>query len=212
MKAWLSGLAATLALTLTGAAPQSLAAQDASLEAAVLAEINLARTHPAEYAERLRRFRAYYHGKLVREPGVPIDVETYEGVAAVDEAIAYVRRQRPMAPLGENERLDQSAMDFADRAGPAGIMGHVGPDGSTVIQRIRDTGLWPMSAAEDIAYGPDTAVAVVRGLIIDDGVPSRGHRSAIFDPGYQVAGVGCGPHRVYHIMCVIDFAGPMLQR
>jgi len=48
---------------------------------------------------------------------------------------------------------------------------------------------------------------VVRELIIDSGVPSRGHRRNIFYPPLDAAGVACGPHRQYANMCVMDFAG-----
>lgn len=207
MRVWL-----TAALALICLAPLGAAAQDGSMEAAVLAEINWARAHPAEYAGILREYRSYFRGKLVQVPGDDVGVMTFEGARAVDEAIAYVERQRPMAPLGENQQLDQAAADYAAETGRAGVVGHVGPSGRTLMQRIRSAGVWPGLAGEDIAYGPETAEAVVRQLIIDDGVPSRGHRTAIFDPAYRVAGVGCGPHRVYRSMCVIDFAGALVER
>jgi uncharacterized protein YkwD len=195
-----------------GATPPRIMQPEASMRSGILAEINLARMRPLQYAERLRRFRAYFRGKVVHEPGRPRDVETVEGVSAVDEAIAFLEQQSPLPPLAEDERLDDSAIGFAEEAGPAGVFGHIGPSGSTMIDRIREAGVRPRFAGEAIAYGPDTAVAVVRGLIVDDGVADRGHRTTIFSPRYQVAGVGCGPHRQYRIMCVIDFAGSLIQR
>ena len=52
----------------------------------------------------------------------------------------------------------------------------------------------------------------MRQLIVDSGVPNRGHRLNIFSRGYQAAGVGCARHSVYGAMCVIDFAGAIVQR
>jgi hypothetical protein len=60
--------------------------------------------------------------------------------------------------------------------------------------------------AENIAYGPPSARDVVRELIIDQGVASRGHRRNIFNATVDTAGVKCGAHKVYGAMCVIDFA------
>ncbi|MHB8529134.1 MAG: hypothetical protein ACYC8V_06435, partial [Caulobacteraceae bacterium] len=64
--------------------------------AAILNELNLARTRPGEYAQGLAEYRTFFHGKLVSEPGRPL-AATNEGTAAVDDAIAFVRRQKPLA-------------------------------------------------------------------------------------------------------------------
>ena len=59
--------------------------------------------------------------------------------------------------------------------------------------------------AENITYGPPSGVEVVRQLIVDDGVRSRGHRRTVFTAEYRHAGAACGPHKVYRVMCVIEF-------
>ncbi len=69
-----------------------------------------------------------------------------------------------------------------------------------------------MLDAEAISYGYQSPQDVVRQLIVDDGVPGRGHRQVLFDASLRFAGVGCGPHRLYGAMCVIDFSGPMVAR
>ncbi len=66
---------------------------------------------------------------------------------------------------------------------------------------------WTGSIGENISYGPDDGREVVLQLIIDDGVPDRGHRANIFSPGFRLAGVVCGPHPKFRTICVIDFAG-----
>ena len=184
----------------------------ASLEAEVLAEINRVRMHPQHYAERLRTYRAYYHGDVVRAPGDEVGVRTREGVAALDEAIADVEHRRPLRPLVANSHLHASAARLAEEEGPTGAVGHVGSDGLTPGQRMREAGAWAGITEENISYGQATAAAVVRQLIIDDGVPGRGHRSSIFEPGLSAAGVKCGPHVRYGYMCVLDFAGAMVAR
>jgi hypothetical protein len=183
-----------------------------ALEAQVLAEINEARMHPQRYAARLRAYRRNYHGDVVREPGDEIGVRTNEGVRALDEAIADVERRRPLRPLAPNARLAASAARLAEGEGPTGVIGHVGPDGLTPGQRMKAAGVWAGITEENISFGQQTAAAVVRQLIIDDGVPGRGHRSSIFEPGLSAAGVSCGPHIRYGWMCVIDFAGAVMAQ
>ena len=183
----------------------------ASLATEVLAEINRARTNPQRYAERLHAFRVYYHGVDVRAPGDEVGVRTHEGVAALDEAIADVERRRPLKPLVLSSRLRASAARLAREEGPTGAVGHVGPDGLTPGQRMREAGVWAGITEENISFGQATAAAVVRQLIIDDGVPDRGHRLSIFEPSLTAAGVSCRPHARYGWMCVIDLAGALAR-
>ena len=207
----ISGLLA-VGLALIALLPAPARAAQRSFDAAVLAEINYARTHPAQYAEALREYRG--SGGQDREQGdddryAPVG---YEGYGAIDEAIRFLQRQKPLEPLGGNDGLHRSASGYAEAQGEYGYTGHVGYDGSSLSDRIHREGVWSGFAAEAISYGQESAAAVVRQLIIDDGVASRGHRKTLFDPGLKVAGVGCGPHRTYGYMCVIDFAGALVER
>jgi hypothetical protein len=49
-------------------------------------------------------------------------------------------------------------------------------------------------------------------LIVDQGVPNRGHRRIIFCPDFTVAGAARGPHARYGAMCVIDFAAGFAEK
>jgi uncharacterized protein YkwD len=62
------------------------------------------------------------------------------------------------------------------------------------------------ATGEVIAYGSGRAEDVVLQLIIDDGVPGRGHRRILFNPAYTLIGTACAPHPVWRTVCVLDFA------
>ncbi len=175
------------------------------MDAAVLAEVNRARTAPRAYAKVLRDYRRHYRGRVVDDPGDPGYRTTNEGVRAVDEAIRFVERQLPLPPLAAADVLAAAAGDHAAAQGARGDVGHVSADGATPGDRVRRRGGGPYMS-ETIAYGSTNPVAVVRQLIIDDGVRDRGHRAVIFDSRLRFAGVGCGPHPVYVALCVIDFS------
>ena len=64
-----------------------------------------------------------------------------------------------------------------------------------------------MTCGENISCGCDTALNVLVQLIIDDGVPSRGHRSNIFGPNWTEHGCFTGEHTVYTTMTCQNFAG-----
>jgi hypothetical protein len=169
------------------------------LDRDVLAEINFARTHPAEYADTLREARGKDDGYGAPDPD------------CLDEAIAFMERQPPLPPLDADAALAASAAVHTADQGPRGVTGHEGSDGTTPFQRIHRQGVWSTRSAEVISYGYASAAGVVRQLIVDEGVPDRGHRSILFDPALRTAGAGCGRHAVYGDMCVVDFAGAPLK-
>jgi uncharacterized protein YkwD len=176
------------------------------LEHDVMVELNRARTHPRQYAANLMELRKHFRGKELLRPGNVVIV-TKEGGRAVDEAITFLRSAKPLPPLKLSRGMSRGAGDHVNEQGPAGATGHDSIDGSKPWDRVSRYGKWQVTIGENISYGSDDATMVVMGLIIDDGVPDRGHRDNIFNPQFRVAGVACGPHSSFRTMCVITFAG-----
>lgn len=176
------------------------------LAAEVLAEINLARIDPRAYAGYLRDLRGYYRGNMYRLPGKREFIMTSEGVSAVDEAIRVLSRQKPVPPLARSPRLAAAAAELVREEGQSGATGHVGKRSGGPRERISRQGKWWGWIGENISYGPDGARLAVMQLIIDDGVPDRGHRKNMFSLYPREAGVACGPHPTFGTMCVTDFA------
>lgn len=197
MRRFLPLFAALLVASTTPPAPTPL-------ERAVLAEINFARADPRAYAERLRSYRGYFRGRIVRYPGNPNGLITVEGVAAVDEAIAFLMKQPPRGPIAHSDLLALAAGDHVREQGPRGKTGHESADGKRAGNRVARRG-GGTYVAETITYGPPSGVEVVRQLIVDDGVSNRGHRRTVFAAELRYAGVGCGPHKIYKVMCVANF-------
>jgi uncharacterized protein YkwD len=175
-------------------------------ELGVIIETNLARADPAEYAKHLEEYRSRYKGDNIfaTKRG---NMMSQEGLKAVDEAIAYLKKAKKLPPIMPSRGLSRAAKAHADDIGPEGITGHDGTDGSTSKQRIERQGKWKSTIGENISFGSHSARDVIMSLIIDDGVPSRGHRTNIFASGFKVAGVAVGKHKKYGVMCVIDYAG-----
>lgn len=203
----------------THATPVDSAAYLSPLEKDVLHEINVARTQPQKYASFLAPLQSHYVGTKLQQPGdlAPATgrgaaLMTHEGVKAVEEAIAFLRATSPLPPLTVSRGMSLGARDLVKDQSQGGGLGHQGSDGSYSDTRLNRYGRWQGRTAENITYGVASARGVVMTLIIDDGVPGRGHRHNLFDPHSHVVGVACGAHRTWQIMCVITFAASYVER
>ncbi|MBW4057150.1 MAG: CAP domain-containing protein [Proteobacteria bacterium] len=194
----------TMCALLALAAPA--AALSHTLAMQVLAETNLARTEPRTYAGFLREFRTQFRGKYYVLPGSSIRIQTSEGVTAVDEAIRFLSRSKPLPPLTWSDGLAAAAAELADEQGRSGATGHTGRQSHGMRERIERHGEWDGMIGENIAYGPEGPRNLVMQLIVDDGVANRGHRINTFSPSFRTAGIACGPHPRFGNMCVVDFA------
>jgi uncharacterized protein YkwD len=180
------------------------AASYASLEQELIAEINLARTRPAEYAAYLEGLRPMFAGKEYRRPGKPA-LMTEEGAAPLEEAIKVLRAARPLGSLSVATGMCSGARLLVNEQSTSGATGHKGADGSYCEQRTGRFGVWREPIGENLSYGDDNARERVLTLLIDDGVANRGHRQRILNSAYKVVGVACGDHKL-GAMCVISFA------
>lgn len=168
----------------------------------VLAELNYARAQPREYARELRE-AAGGHGGLA-------SVDYADG-RAIDEAVDFLMDQQPLPPLRHDEGLAAAAAALVGAQSGRRDEGH-GRGAQSLGARLQAHGVWAGLSAEAVAYGYATPRDVVAQLVIDSGVPGRGHRKDIFRRAYQAAGVACGRHAVHGVMCVIDYAGAFAAR
>jgi uncharacterized protein YkwD len=180
-------------------------------EQALLDEINFARANPTGYIPLLEAYRTYYQGKVVRFPDGRALV-TNEGVAALDDAILFLRSLKPATPFAVRKGMILSAKLHLDDMAKSGRDGHVGSDGSKPEDRLNKFGSWQDSVGEDIIYDSRTARNDVIGLIIDDGVATRGHRKNLFKTDFKVIGISLGQLRAEKTRGVITFAGDFTDK
>ena len=91
--------------------------------------------------------------------------------------------------------LFESAKCHAHNSGAKGYVGH---DRQSSTCKSDFNG-------ECCQYGYEKPTQIVLDLLIDEGVPSLGHRKIILDTAYTKVGVSIQPHKTYRINTVMDF-------
>jgi uncharacterized protein YkwD len=177
------------------------------LEQQIILELNKVRSNPKRFAEDyMEDLRTAYKGKFYTYPG-QVTVRSQEGISPLNECIQFLKKAKPLPLLNPAEGLAKASAELTADQQKHGGIGHIARNGSTPQKRIEKYGDWDICSAEDITYGSFEARQIVIALLIDDGVPERGHRKNILNACYHFVGVANGSHPTYQSMCVIDYAG-----
>ena len=174
---------------------------------AVIEEMNRCRQNPKEYAETTlkKHLECFIYDKIYLDANGK-RIKTKEGRERVLEVINELKGMQPLEPLTYDEDLTNAARSHCSDIGPSGHTGHNSSDGTSMGDRLKRYVKNRMTMGENIDYGNSSAEDIVISLVIDDGVPSRGHLKNIMNSSYHRAGVALGPHKKYKFMCVIDFS------
>lgn len=181
------------------------------LEQNVVLELNKVRSNPKRFAEEyLQELTTAFNGNLYTYPGQD-PVKSQEGIKPLMECIQVLWNTAPLPVLSPAEGLAKASKMLVKDQQFGGI-GHITRNGSTPQKRIEKYGEWNICSSEDITYGSFEARQIVIALLIDDGVPNRGHRKNILNPCSRFVGVAKGTHPGYETMCVIDYAGEYITK
>ncbi len=101
-------------------------AAPSQFEEGVFVELNRFRSDPAAYAEYLRDYRPRFEGMFCwsATDDSEIDIMTREGVAAVDEVIRDLRREKPLPELEWSDAQARAAADHVAVQSRTGAVGH----------------------------------------------------------------------------------------
>jgi len=155
--------------------------------------MNLVRHDPARYADDfVAPAIAYYRGREYHFPGRKHPVLTQEGVAPARELYRELKAASPLPLLRPSEGLSRAAKSHALHQKRTGETGHEGQGG--LRGRAEREGRWRGQLAENLAYNNPSAHEAVLGLLINDGVPGRGHRRNILNENFHVVGTGRTGH------------------
>ncbi len=181
------------------------------LEQDIFEEINRLRANPSGYISHLETYKSYYKDKKIQLPGKPYPLQTDETGAAVDEAISWLKNQRPVGALVLSRGMTAGARDLCLDQKEHGTFGHITSDVADASQRMNRYGTWKEYMGENILYGYNRPWHVVAGFLVDDGMPRREQRNNLLDDRYRVAGVACSAHYRFGTVCVVNFSWNYLE-
>jgi uncharacterized protein YkwD len=106
------------------------------------------------------------------------------------------RLARGEPALRWNERLTQAAQMHTEAMATQGYFAHVGPDGDTPVQRMREVGYLyseqlGYEIGENIGWG--TLALGTPSAMVSSWMASPGHRANILDARFRDTGVGVSP-------------------
>jgi len=113
--------------------------------------------------------------------------------------ISLVNTLKTMEPLGilyPDDKCFESAKYHAIASGITGYVGHE--------RKTRDDKAKKYYNGECCDYGHSDPLDIILSLLIDEGIPSLGHRD-VFLSNYTKIGVSLQPHKKYGINAVFDF-------
>ncbi|HEX3230441.1 MAG TPA: CAP domain-containing protein [Pyrinomonadaceae bacterium] len=170
-------------------------------------EINQARANPELYVSYLQKMKPLFAGKIYKKT-----LETQEGWAAVEDAIAYLQTLKPQSPFTMSLGLNKAAAAHIKDQSSSGATGHkTAGSGWMIEDRVKPFGTWEGSIGENLTYGRESARERVLTWLIDDGFTTRGHRKRVMSADYGVAGLSCGKHPEYEKMCCLTLAGGFID-
>ncbi len=172
--------------------------------------MNLIRHDPPRYA-RLYVYPQLQHfeGNILHIPG-KVPLRTQEGASAVRELYDELLETKP-APLFEpSEGLSRASADHAAYMKRTGSTDHEGQGG--IPARASRHGRWVGSLAENLQWGTTNAHDAIMSLMVDDGIPSRGHRVNILNPEYTKVGVAIDEHPQWKLSYVIKYAADFIEK
>jgi len=121
------------------------------------------------------------------------------------------RKKQFAGELKFNTELFNCAKAHVEDVGRKGLVQHESTDGTSVKERLKKRGKIITCYGENLSFHCDTAFDVILQMLVDDGVPNRGHRENLFNPEFRVMGCFTGEHKDFDTMTVIDFAAAYIR-
>ncbi len=154
-----------------------------SAEEQMIEEINIMRRDPKGYA---REVEAYIN--QVKNDEMLDAAYKAEEISTAKELIEELKLLNPLPILESHQGLHKVGITHGKDVQKQGMIGHLGSDGSWPWDRVRrDTEL--SDGNENLVAGGNTVKESLMILLVDSGIPGRGHRKTLLEPKWTYCGI-----------------------
>lgn len=154
-----------------------------SAEQQMIDEINIMRKDPKGYVKHVEEYI-----NQVKNDDMLDAAYKSEEIATAKELIQELKNLNPLPILESHQGLHRVGITHGKDVQKQGMIGHKGSDGSWPWDRVkRDTEL--SDGNENLVAGGNTVKESLMILLVDSGIPGRGHRKTLLEPKWTYCGV-----------------------
>ena len=176
-------------------------------------KLNKLRQNPKSYIPLIEaEMKSLKKNNILKRKDSNLQIQTIEGKEAYEDAILFLKQQKPVPALKKENKLSYAAQDLVKDIGERGVVTHEDKEGQYTSERIEKYCEWDFCANEVIEVSSKNPQDILISLLVDDGVRNRADRMALFNEIYNYVGISCGPHIEYEIVTVFVFVGGIRQK
>lgn len=152
-------------------------------ERAMIDEINLVRSNPKGYIPFVEDYVNHLRSEI--DGGSPMSKFYQDEIKAALELINELQNTSPLSQLKPHEGVYVAAKNHGKDMITSGNFGHVGSDGSFPWDRVLKYANDLSDGNENLVGGPYEIRQAILILLIDAGIPDRGHRKTLLNPNWN---------------------------
>merc|ERR1719463_893199 len=153
----------------------------------------------------MTRLRSCYEGNILTYPESGIQLETVEGKEALEDCLQDLMNASPLPVLMHSQAIGRACQKHLADLQDNDFCSHIGTDGSTPEERLQKYGEHREQCGENIVFGMKHPKEIIYQMLIDDGVPERGHRANLLNMDFHFVGGAFGRHASAETAAVVVF-------
>ena len=140
----------------------------------LLEEINLVRTNPSGYVDKILKYKEYFNEKVLKIPGEDAGIQTHEGAPAYDEAANFLKEAKSVDPFIPSKGLTKISKEYLNNIQN---VDQDKIDSIDINEIIEKYGNFNGELNQLMEFGSKTPEQVVVCFLVCDGDSSRDYRT-----------------------------------